>query len=64
MTYDEFMAWRAFHNLHPFDDFHRFHRPAALIGASMGGDLEGKLDWLSPQPQGDPDSSVVRALGG
>lgn len=51
MTFDEFLAWKGFYRLFPFDDFHRFHRPAAMIAGSMSGDLEGKLDWLAPAPQ-------------
>lgn len=47
----EFQAWIAFYRLHPFDDFHRFHRPAALMAHAAGrGDVGGYLDWLAPEP--------------
>lgn len=34
----------------PFDDFHRYHRPAALIGAINAGEsqVQSLLDWLQP----------------
>lgn len=49
-------GWRAFYQLYPFDDLHRYHRPAALISASMGsGDLmpaiKKRLNYLHPEPQ-------------
>ena len=51
MTQAEFMAWVAFYRQHPFDDFHRIHRPAALIARSIGGgDVKAMLDWLAPEP--------------
>lgn len=46
MTAPEFDTWKAFYAAHPFDDFHRYHRPAALISASFGGDYDAKLDVL------------------
>jgi len=53
--------------LYPFDDLHRYHRPAAAIAATMGGKLEQILQYLSPQPapnQGtDADRDIARALG-
>ena len=49
MTRSEFVAWIQFYQRWPFDDFHRFHRPAALIASSMGGEEMQKLiDFLSP----------------
>lgn len=34
----------------PFDDFHRYHRPAALIAASMNGtEMDKLLDFLQPK---------------
>ncbi|SDW95127.1 hypothetical protein SAMN05421681_103315 [Lysobacter enzymogenes] len=68
MTQAEFEAWRAYFRLHPFDDLHRFHRPAALIArAAGGGEIEPKLDWLEPPPIppgfSDPDARTLRAFG-
>jgi hypothetical protein len=45
----EFEAWREFYVLYPFDDLHRYHRPAALVSVSLGGgDLQQRIDWLQP----------------
>lgn len=47
MTYAEFCEWVAFYVEHPFDDAHRYHRPAALIAQSIAsGDMEKRLEWL------------------
>lgn len=51
----EFLAWIEMYRLYPFDDFHRFHRPAAMMAAAWGGDLEKRLEWLQPTPQVEPD---------
>lgn len=59
MSRQEFMAWREYHRLFPFDDLHRYHRPAAMIShaAAGGGDaqvLRQRLSWLQPDPsEGD-----------
>lgn len=50
MTQAEFGAWVQFYRQHPFDDVHRYHRPAALVAASMSGDFKERLDFLAPQP--------------
>jgi len=50
MSQREFNQWIEFFKLYPFDDFHRFHRPAALVGASMGANPEKALEWLQPDP--------------
>lgn len=55
MSRQEFLDWREYHRLFPFDDLHRYHRPAALISqaASGGGtteQLHQRLAWLSPEP--------------
>ena len=42
----DFQALREFYILEPFDDEHRFHRPAALIAASMGGKFDKQLAFL------------------
>lgn len=47
----EFEFWKAFYRLFPFDDLHRFHRPAAAISASAGGKIDSVLKWLAPEPE-------------
>ncbi len=37
MTQREFESWKKFYQMRPFDDLHRYHRPAALIAHSLGG---------------------------
>lgn len=70
MTQTEFVAWREFHRMHPFDDLHRLHRPAALIATAMaGGDVQQRLDWLAPQPEpaddgwSAADRATFKAMG-
>ena len=68
MPQPEFLAWIEFYKLYPFDDFHRFHRPAALVSASLGGgDIQQRLDWLQPDPAtaelSDVDISLLKAFG-
>lgn len=67
MTQPEFLAWMEFFRLYPFDDFHRYHRPAAMVGASMSGDLQQRLDWLQPDPRNagisEADVATLRAFG-
>ena len=71
----EFLRWRAFQRLFPFDDLHRVHRPAALAaGAAASRDkLDAVLDWLTPSPEGvlleeelagrsEVDKSIIRAF--
>lgn len=59
MSRQEFQAWREYHRLFPFDDLHRYHRPAALVShAAAGGGgadvLNQRLAWLQPDPsEGD-----------
>lgn len=57
MSHNEAQAWRAFYRAHPFDDLHRFHRPAALVASAFGGKVQERLDWLAPangMPDADP----------
>lgn len=67
MTEPEFLTWLEFYKLHPFDDMHRFFRPAALIAQSMsGGDMQLKLDYLEPPAAGNfsqADINTFRAFG-
>lgn len=50
MTLEEFNGWIEFDRLYPLNDHHRIYRPAALIAASMSGDYDNKLEFLSPDP--------------
>lgn len=68
MSRREFIDWIAFHRQWPFDDAHRYHRPAALIATKIaGGDVQQLLDWLQPpevpEEMSDVDLSVLRAFG-
>lgn len=68
MPQSEFEAWRAFYRMYPFDDYHRFHRPAALVARSMGGgDVQPLLNWLQPDRgtagMTDADMNTMRAFG-
>ncbi len=57
MTPAELAAWREFYIRWPFDDLHRFHRPAALVAACMGSgqDLQQRvtslIGFLAPEPK-------------
>jgi hypothetical protein len=61
------MSWIEFYRLYPFDDLHRYHRPAALVSGSMGGKIDKALDWLQPEPAigdfSDADMTVLKAFG-
>lgn len=68
MTLAEFTAWQVFFVKYPFDDYHRFHRPAALVAQlAGGGSLLDKLEWLQPehadQEVTDADAATMRAFG-
>jgi hypothetical protein len=68
MPMPEFLEWVEFYRLFPFDDFHRFHRPAALIAQSLGGgDIQPRLDWLQPdrstEGMSDADMATIKAFG-
>lgn len=68
MSEAEFRAWCAYYECYPFDDFHRFHRPAAMVAVSAwGGDIQAKLDYLAPDPKLDSfsqaDITTMRAFG-
>lgn len=68
MTEDEFEHWVGFYRDYPFDDFHRYHRPAAMVSVSLGGGkVEDKLEWLAPEPLPDgmtrADVNTLKAFG-
>ena len=68
LTRRELESWREYYRRYPFDDLHRYHRPAALVARSMGGgDVHELIDWLQP-PAGEIDLSeadvvTLRAFG-
>lgn len=71
MTADEFASWVEFFALYPFDDYHRHHRPAALVSASLGGGsnaIADRLEFLQPDPElagmSDVDRSILKAASG
>lgn len=54
-----------FFSLYPFDDLHRYHRPAALIFSAQAGKQQPQafasaLDVLAPKPK-KPTRPVRRA---
>ena len=65
LTPEELASWRQFYTRWPFDDFHRYHRPAALVCASMSGEIEAALDWLQPPTvqHTSADRDLFRAAG-
>ncbi len=68
MSQSEYLSWVDFYRSYPFDDFHRYHRPAALVSHSMsGGDMEQKLNWLQPPAENDglmeADIVTMKAFG-
>jgi len=67
MSLAEFERWAEFYRMHPFDDLHRYHRPAALIAHSFsGGDIEQMLDFLQPpyvpEDMTEADMNTLRAF--
>ena len=64
MTDEEFEDWVAFYNLYPFDDFHRYQRPAALICQVYGGGgkdaLQSNMEWLAMQSSSPADGMMAR----
>ena len=60
-------GFRTFFEFYPFDDLHRFHRPAALAASAFGGKYEDRLAFLAPSPTdpmlSDADRDVSKALG-
>ena len=67
----ELEGWREFYRLYPFDDYHRFHRPAALIAGMQSSSaqqaINAHLKWLQPEPViaefGDIDMKTLKAFG-
>lgn len=68
MSEVEFRSWVEFYKLAPFDDLHRFHRPAALIARSFsGGEVSDLIEWLQPRPRtkewNQADINTFKAFG-
>lgn len=67
MTEPEAQAWVEFYRLFPFDDLHRYHRPAALMRSGLAGKFEDALEFLQPEPANvgliASDVSIMRTLG-
>jgi len=72
MTPAEIESWRQFYIHFPFDDFHRYHRPAAYIASAQvirdrPAAIDSALEWLQPEPiAGDwseADLRTMKALG-
>lgn len=68
MTQREFNGWIEYYKNFPFDDLHRYHRPAALISVCMnGGDFAERINFLQPEmvPEGlsDADIRTMKAFG-
>jgi len=69
MSTRELNGWIDYFNRHPFDDLHRYHRPALADTLIRGGvAFDGVIDWM----QGDTtekasestaDENTLRALG-
>jgi hypothetical protein len=74
MSQAEFLAWRRFYRHFPFDDLHRFHRPAAVLACSHPAIAEPdevyerRLRFLAPGFDAasgvtDADRNTMRAFG-
>lgn len=77
MPADEFEAWREFYRLYPFDDEHRFLRPAAVVAAAgrqnPNAAFQAWMKFLQPDPPtpeelsgyfSEADLRTISALGG
>jgi hypothetical protein len=70
MSQRELQAWREFYRLYPFDDRHRFHRPAAALARAIGGQgitTASIIEWLQPDPRNvdltSADLATLQAFG-
>ncbi len=72
MSQAEYESWLEFYRSYPFDDVHRYYRPAALgAWALRGGEIKPLLDWLQGGTAGGAvkgfspaDEATIAALGG
>lgn len=67
MSYPEFVRWVEFYKDFPFDDYHRYHRPSALIASRFGGEYAEYIDFLQkpqlPDDVSEVDMSILKAFG-
>jgi hypothetical protein len=66
MSQREFEAWAAYYRARPFDDEHRYQKPAALVaavGSKSSKPLGYWVDFLIPPKVSEVDASVFRAFG-
>ncbi len=67
MSQREFERWKHFYERFPFDDVHRYQRPAALIAKTMTKtEMPQLLDWLGRPlvvDQADIETKTLAALG-
>lgn len=65
MTRKEFESWKEFYALRPFDDLHRYHRPAAVVAHSFGGGGDvGKTIDILVNERGMVDAMQEELAGG
>lgn len=68
MSEIEFQTWIEFYKDFPFDDVHRYYKPAAMVAAVHNRNFEDNMDFLQPVqiPDGmtTADYSVLKTLGG
>lgn len=68
MTQPEFEAWAEFYRRWPFDDRHRYYRPAVLVAGALSGGpgaaeaAEARMEWLQPSDDGSFGTSADRDL--
>lgn len=67
MPQRELEGWREFYVLYPFDDRHRYHKPAAAVMAVLGGKYDERIEFLSPTPKpvglSEADANTLLAFG-
>jgi hypothetical protein len=66
MSNAEFDRWATYYRARPFDDEHRYHKPAALLAAvtaRSGKPLGYWLDFLIPPTVTSIDAEIFRAFG-
>lgn len=67
MPQSELQSWVNFYRLYPFDDMHRFYRPAAIIAHASGIKLESAIEWMQPDTDfsgfSESDKNTFKALG-
>gem|GEM_PF-1123382 len=71
MPYSEYENWRKYYLIYPFDDAHRYYRPAALLASMQATQpdraLKAALEFLQPDPRlanlNEIDRSALAAFG-